>query len=484
MADTYANPYSGDSPLGAALKNLSGALTKPSNEAAQIAHLETALALKQKRENTAGLGEALRNLGTDQFDRRAAIDLAVRGGVSPDNLGGFERYNSANQYGAGDQRTSNAVVGAGGSFGSTAQGFREGEAGTNARANATLRENQRQFDLKPIVVGSDTGPVYTATRDAIGQPAVEDLGKVKGNVARVAVNSPGGLAAADDATQRFIGVEGKGQQTPRNYVANGANFITNDGLTDASTGQPLPKGGYIANAQGPAKEVGLNNSVTTGLQNADIANQKFKALSAYTRNLAQADANNFGVTGMVKGAVQDVNAVAGNIASGLGYTGIQDAAAAARDSAVRSGVDPKLLSGVFDPKLPALHTAADLMVYSAAEALAGQSGRGVSDKDVKMFKTIVGDPTEWAGNQQKYLSKLDTIDQILELNNGVIAKNLRPSNPAGSPAAPGAVASPMSPAPGAPVSPTPVDTTPRQAADGNFYVPDPARPGKYLQVAQ
>ncbi len=480
MADTYSNPYSSDSPLGAALKNLSGALTKPSNEATQIAHLETALALKQKRENTAGLGDALRQLGTDQYDRKAAIDMAVRGGVTPEHLGGFERYNSANQFGADDQRTSNAVVGAGGAFNSTAQGFRESEAGTNSRAAATLAENQRQFDNKPTTIGTDKGPLIVRQNEAYGQPAVEDLGKVKGNVARVAVNSPGGLAGADQTTQQFIGAEGKGQDPPRNYVKDGVNFITNDGLTDARSGQPLPAGGYLANAQGPADAVGLNKSVTSSLQSADIANQKFKALSAYTRNLAEADKNNFGVTGRVKGALQDVNAVAGNIASGLGYQGVQDAAAAARQKAIESGVDPKLLSGVFDPKLPALHTAADLMVFSAAEALAGQSGRGVSDRDVKMFKNIVGDPTEWAGNQQKYLSKLDTIDQILELNQGVIAKNLRPSTPAAPPVAPGAAASPMSPAPG--VNSPAAQAAPQQAPDGNFYVPDPARPGKFLQV--
>lgn len=483
MADTYANPYASDSPLGAALKNLSGALTKPSNEATQIAHLETALALKQKRENTAGLGEALRNLGTDTFDRRAAIDMAARAGVSADNLGGYERYNSANQYGAGDQRTTNAFVGAGGAYGSTAGGFREGEAGTQRRADATLAENRRQFDMAPTTVSGDAGPTIVPRSQAYGQPAVEDLGKVKGDTARRALNAPGGLATADDATQRFIGVEGKGAQTPRNMVGpDGKVRISYDGLTDARDNTPLPPGSYIANAQGAATDVGLAKPVVTDLQKADIANQKFKALSAFTRNLAQADANNFGVTGMVKGAVQDVNAVAGNIASGLGYTGVQDAANAARDSAVRNGVSPQLLSGVFDPKLPALHTAADLMVFSAAEALAGQSGRGVTDRDVKIFKNIVGDPTEWAGNQEKYLAKLDTIDQILELNNGVISKNLRPSNPAGPQAAPGAVASPMSPAPGAPVSPA-AQAAPKQAADGNFYVPDPARPGKYLQVA-
>lgn len=452
MPDTFANPYSAQSPLGAALKNLSGVLTKPSNEAANVARLESALVDKQKRENTAALGDMLRQLGTAQYNRQAAIDAAVRAGVSPDHLGGYERYNSANQFGADDPRTSNAVVGAGGSYGSTAAGFRESEAGTNARAAATLEENRRQFDSKPTTIGTDKGPIIVRQSDAYGQPAVEDLGKVKGNVARVAVNSPGGLAGADDATQRFIGVDGKGQPTPRNYVSNGQNFITNDGLTDARTGQPLPQGGYLANAQGPAKDVGLNTAVTTDLQKQDIENQRLKGLISYTRNLAKADPNNFGVSGMVKGAVQDVNAVGANIARGLGYTGIQEAAAAARQKALASGVDPGLLSGVFDPKLPALHSAADLLVFQAASSLAGQSGRSVTDRDVKVFKQIVGDPQEWAGNQEKYLSKLDTIEQILEMNQGIVSTNLSRGTPAARPAAPGVVAPPTSPAPGAPSS--------------------------------
>lgn len=454
MPDTMANPYGMESPLGAALKNLSGALTKKSSEASDIANLETALALKQKRENTAALGDMLRNLGTDQFNRQAAIDNAVRAGVSPESVGGFERYNSANQYGAADPRTTNAFVGAGGAYGSTAAGTREAEAAAGARNAASIAEQRYQFDNTPVTVASPTGPVYATRTAAIGQPAVEDIGKVKGNIARNVYNSPGGLAGADETTRQFIGAESKGNQTPHNYVApGGGNLITYDGVTDATSGKPLPPGGYLANAQGPAKDVGLNTSVTTDLQKQDIANQQFKGLLNYTRNLAQADPNNFGVSGYIKGGVQDVNAIAGNLAQGLGYRGVQDAAAATRAQIANSGLDPHLFSGVFDPKLNALHTASDLLVFSAASALAGQSGRGVTDRDVKIFKNIVGDPQEVMGNQQKYLSKLDTIEEILNLNQGVIDQNLRRGSPAAPPAAPGAAQPPNPPAPGAQSAP-------------------------------
>lgn len=450
MSDTYTNPYSGDTELGAALRGLSGAIMKGPSEGQKLHQAEAALKLKQARENTAALGDVFRNYGTPDFDRGMALNNAIRAGVTADNLGGYERYGAANTYGATDPRTTNAVVGAGGSYGSTAAGFREGEAGTDRRAANTLAETVRQFDNKPMTIGSDTGPVIVRQSEAYGKPAVEDLGKVKGNAARVALNSPGGLAAADETTQRFIGAGEKGAQTPRNMVSKstGLNYISNDGITDARTGQALPTDAFIANAQGPAESVGLTNGVKGDLQKQDISNERFKNLIGFTRNLAQASPDNFGVAGRVKGAVQDVNAVAGNMAQGLGYTSLQEAVNNARDKALKNGVSPGLLSGVFDPKLPALHTAADLLTFSAAEALAGQSGRNVSDKDVKMFKSIVGDPNEWFGNQEKFLSKLDTLEQILGMNSEVTSQRLRGTVPAAQ-AAPGA-GTPPSAASGAP----------------------------------
>lgn len=467
MPDTYPNPYTVDSPIGSALRNLAGVITRQPSEAQNIVRAEQALKLKRENENTIALGDVFRRYGTPEFDRNLAMDTAIRAGVTGDQLGGYERYGAANTYGATDPRTTNAFVGAGGSYGSTAAGFRENEAGQNARHTATLDQQQRQFDSTPQVVDTPTGPQYVRRADSIGMPAAEGLDKVKGSLARRAMNTPAGVASLNPTEQQFIGAEGKGNPTPRNYVLNGQNYITYDGVTDAQ-GRPLPSGGYMANAQGPADAVGLRPNVQGQLQQQDISNQRFRSLLGFTRNLAQKDANNFGVTGMVKGAMQDASAVAGNVAQGLGYTGIQEAVNNVRQRAATNGVNPSLLSGVYDPNLPALHTAADLMVYSAAEALAGQSGRSVTDRDVKMFKSIVGDPQEWSGNQEKYLSKLDTIEQILGLNQGVVDQRLRGTAP--SPAT--QVQQPaVSPPQGA-----------RRAPDGNYYLPDPNRPGKFLKV--
>lgn len=448
MPDTYLNPYAGETPIAKALKNLSTTIVSGPSDGKRLAEAEYALKLKQARENTAALGDVFRNYGTPQFDRGAALDNAIRAGVTGDNLGAYERYGAANTYGADAPQTTNAFVGAGGSFGSTAAGTREQQANDIRKTKMGIDEQRYQFDNKPMTIGTDKGPVIVRQNEAYGQPAVEDLGKVKGNAARIALNSPGGIASADEPTQRFIGASGKANGTPRNYVFQGKNFITDDGITDARTGHPLPAGGYLATPQGSATDVGLSSSNVTDLQKQDIANQRFRGLLGFTRNLAKASPDNFGVSGFVKGAVQDATQIAGNVSQGLGYKGITEAVNDMRSKVAANGLDPKLFSGVFDPKLPALHTAADLLVFSAADALAGQSGRSVTDRDVKMFKDIVGDPREWAGNQEKYLSKLDTVEQILNINQGVIDNRLR-GVPAAQ-AAPGASAVPPGAASGAP----------------------------------
>jgi hypothetical protein len=176
-------------------------------------------------------------------------------------------------------------------------------------------------------------------------------------------------------------------------VVNGQNFITYDGTTDANTGKALPGGGYLANAQGPAKDVGLNTCRATAIFRSRTSRTSSSRASSATRaNWRKADPNNFGVSGYVKGAVQDVNAVAGNVAQGLGYNGLQDAGLAARTRRPWKRRRPGLLSGVFDPSCRRCTARRTSWWSIRPQALAGQSGRSVTDRDVKVFKNIVGDP--------------------------------------------------------------------------------------------
>jgi hypothetical protein len=76
-------------------------------------------------------------------------------------------------------------------------------------------------------------------------------------------------------------------------------------------------------------------------------------------------------------------------------------------------INSELFSGIFDPNLPALQTLSDLLVYSAASALAGQESRSVSDFDVKKVQGMVGDPRSFLMSQQKFLAKLETLGDIV-----------------------------------------------------------------------
>lgn len=166
-------------------------------------------------------------------------------------------------------------------------------------------------------------------------------------------------------------------------------------------------------------------STTNDLQKEQVSNAKLRNLINFTRDLAKKDPTNFGFPGFVKGTAQDVTSLLGGVSQAFGYRNDQEAVTDAQREIASSGVDPSLLSGVFDPNLPALQTASDLLVFQAASALAGQSGRSVSDRDVKMFKQIVGDPQSLFGNQEKFLSKLTTIENMLQMNEGVADTTLR-----------------------------------------------------------
>lgn len=450
MPDTFPNPAYGVSPIAESLARLGKVLTSGPDEATRMLAAEKALAQRRTNENTSALADTLARLGTPGFDRGYAINTAVRAGYDPKDLSAMERYSVANTFGALDPRTTNAFVGAGGAYSSTGAGFRESEANQMTRHRQTLDASRAQFDDTPQVILTPTGPEIARRKDSYGRPAVESLTNVQGGFARNATNRPGGIDALTDTEKRFIGAEGKGNATPRNYAVGGENFITNDGITDARTGRQLPPGGAIVSPQGSATDVGLTKPVQGNIQGQDIAHQKFKALLGLTRQAAGKDPMNFGLPGFVKGTLQDVGVLGQSVAQGLGYDGIQNAVGDIRAKAAASGVNPSLLMGLYDPSLGELHTLSDLTVFAAAEALANQQGRSVSDKDVTMFKEIAGDPRAWLMNQQKYTAKLDTMERVVDSYSAVNRNALRGggASPPAAPAAPGAPPSPQ--APGAP----------------------------------
>lgn len=425
------NPYNGQDTLGATIANLGKQLF--GDNTANAINSEKLYAAQRENAETDNLMKRVAQGGGAQAlaSDPVAQAMILGAGMKPGAFGDLGLLGAATQFGAADPRTQNFQVGTGQSFSNTADAFNaklaEDRRSTDMASadrrygvDQSIGQQRYEFDNKPInAIGANGQPVFAPQGQAAtgGYSPVLSNTETQGTLARQNFGSMGALPANE---QEYLGANiSADKRTPKNYILNGQNFLTYDGVTDVR-GQPLPSGGYIGNVQGGAADAGLTNSVTTDVQKNILSNNKFKNLAALTREYAQKDPNNFGIPGFIKGTVQDVAQLAGTVAQGLGYNDVETAVTSALADAQRNGVDPSLISGLYDPNLSGLHTLSDLMVYSAAEALAGQSGRSVSDKDVQFFKRIVGDPRDIFMNQQKYLTKLTQIERILDMNQATL----------------------------------------------------------------
>jgi hypothetical protein len=109
----------------------------------------------------------------------------------------------------------------------------------------------------------------------------------------------------------------------------------------------------------------------------------------------------------------------------------------------------------FDPTLPKVETAYDMLVMSAADAFAGGMNKA-SDRDIKIMKNIVGSPRDLFASPESLNAKMAAINDIIGINQGLNTEQLRSGTPAAAQAAPGA--SPPPSAPGA--SPAPAGDVP------------------------
>lgn len=453
------NSFKGTDPLGAAFANLGNSLF--GDKTANALNSEKLYAAQRENSEMDNLMSRVgqsgaQNLGADPI----AQAILLGSGYDPSKFGQVGLMGAATGFGAADPRTQNWQVGTGQAYDNTAGAFGQKMAETTRNndmqsadrrygVDQSIGQQRYEFEAKPMpALGLEGLPTFAPQGQLAGGGYAPILSETeqKGTLLR---DNFGNLPALDPMQRQVLGANpSETSRTPRNYVTPQGSRITYDGVTDAQTGAPLPPGGYIGSVEGGAGDVGLTNSTLSGLQQQDFANTKFGRLLGMTRDLASRDPMNFGIPGFIKGVASDLNALAGGVAQGLGYNGMQEAMAVVRRDAAVNGISPDLLAGVFDPNLAGLHTVADLLVYSAAEALAGQAGRSVSDKDVQFFKGIVGDPRGWMMNQQKFMAKLDQLEQILNVNSQTVREYLGGA-PAGAPQ-PGAPAAPNSgPQPGA-----------------------------------
>ena len=124
----------------------------------------------------------------------------------------------------------------------------------------------------------------------------------------------------------------------------------------------------------------------------------------------------------------------------FGIKDISGTLAGLQQDAAARGVDTNLLGMKYDPALGQIESLGKILAYSGASAIAGQTGNALSNKDVENVSQILGDPHDWAMNQQRFLVKLQQVEDYVNGQMQVNSKYLfgQPGavNPARTPTMP------------------------------------------------
>lgn len=396
------NPLQGADPTAQAFANVGNALFGNTGEA----ELRKQQIIDAQRKNieTMNLGARIKALGAQNAGDDPTVQAeAIESGYDPANLGKLGLMGSAFAKGATAPQTQNWQVGTGQSYDNTADAV-----------NAKLAETAREFNQKPLpAVNANGDPAFATQGNTDGYtPLVSDADEKGALIAKNWNN----LDTLNPNQQAVVGAARApgAPQTPKNYVApDGTTTITYDGISDARTGQQLPPGGFIANAQGPAKDVGLGtNTVKTNLETALAANTNFITQANGMVALAKAHPEAFGPVGTVRGLGQEAMQTGSTLLNLVGGDGaFQQAQAAAKNAGLG-----KMLPEMYDPNIPKARAAYYVLLYNYSSALAGQQGRSVSDQDIKLAEQALGNPDDLFGSSQNFITKVQTAATIAAQN--------------------------------------------------------------------
>jgi len=413
------------SPIGAALSNFGTALiNRPTAQQLQqkqtVADVNTQkLAdLQSAAKGREGLAAAFEQPGFDASNVGALSGNAIRGGV--DNLADMILAFQANAGGTDDQ-VARALVGTGNPLGLEDavslqhQGALRADTNNQERLITNLDNeadfSQEQLKQQGLTSRNNADLSAEAARQLVSEQGLMDRQNAKPlthsqQKGQLLGENFENLAELDPAQQQSIGAQPtSGGFTPQNYSSpDGSSGTTLDGVTDAATGQPLAQGTQVA----PGAPVDLTKSVQTDVQSGLIETQDFANSMNQLRGVAEKDPTLFGIVGNVRRFGQDASGQVDAIDSAFGTDFGSTFGTAARDLQ-SAGTD----SSFFDPNLSDVDKLATVTAYKAAAAVAGQSGRGLSDKDFQQFRQVIGDPTAWRSTQASFLAGLDQVEALV-----------------------------------------------------------------------
>lgn len=173
-----------------------------------------------------------------------------------------------------------------------------------------------------------------------------------------------------------------------------------------------PETGEFEFSMGGDAATGMDKPITKDYQKSLAANQELKSMATALSSLVQANPSAVGATGNIQRIGQNAADVAGVATKMFGSPeGTEQALATAAADAAAHGVSLE-----FNPQLPLITRLHNLMIYKAADALAGQSGRSVTDADIRRVVGMVGDPESWLEGPKAYQSGLGFINNMADIN--------------------------------------------------------------------
>ncbi len=372
------------------------------------------------------------------IDAGRAYSAAIRAGMKGEDASNYILGLTGNTQGYKSDLTTNALVATGRPYHGSYQGTQDTLA--NARAIQQMQERTKlavEAQKPHVVLDENNVPIVVRQGESYGRPASVPLTQVQGAFANKAIAAPGGIPALAEPEKKFIGAEPPADKifnwVDRDAQGNVLQGTTTDAKTDLRTGQPLPATARLVspgNAGGTgvfAPAGNISGVVLNKLTQARDENRQVIDLATQLKNMAANDPSIVGVAGNVTRGAQSLYGAGAGLAQMFGgqqnfdqqYTGV------VQDLNARGVHVPGIQ---FNPNAPNIVKLNTILIYKAASALAGQSGRDISDADVKRAIAMVGDPASWLTDHRSYIAGLDlvtnqatsamnTIDQQLRTNN-------------------------------------------------------------------
>lgn len=241
-------------------------------------------------------------------------------------------------------------------------------------------------------------------------------------------------------------------------VINGQQVPVTRGPSDLvwkdAAGNPIPEGAQIYEVPKPtgtSDEIGMTNSVTSGVQNKIISTQQTLDTAKQLRAMIEQSPSSQGLVGMLRGTAQDMIQTGNDMGQFFGE-GLADV-----NNAVRQGfADAGLQAEFFDPSIPAIEMVTNLLAWQYAKSL---SGERVSNEQLRQARAAIGGNGIFA-NRANSMARLDELirswdnqlNQLQTLQPGFGIDATRPAGaPEGNPVS--AAPAPQPPSPPSPPAP-------------------------------